>query len=202
MPMPEIEIILASSSPRRRGLLTENGYRFRVVEPDPSAEDNPRPHEAAAEMVARLALQKGTDVARRVERGIVVACDTAVECGGQILNKPDDVRHAEQMLRWLSGREHYVYSGLCVWARPAGKPIVRVDKTTLKMATLTDDTIREYLASGLWEGKAGAFGFQDRQGWLTIIAGSESNVVGLPLELLDLMLDEIVRQRPMSPAAT
>lgn len=194
MPIPDFELILASSSPRRRDLLTEQGYRFRVVEPHPSAECGTCSNETAPEMVARLALQKGTDVAKRVERGIVVACDTVAECGGQILGKPVDERHAEQMLRWLSGRKHHVYSGLCVWPVPDGQPHVAVDETTLQMAPLTDAAIRDYLDSGLWEGKAGAFGFQDRLDWLTIVAGSESNVVGLPLELLDRMLDDVLRK--------
>jgi septum formation protein len=92
------------------------------------------------------------------------------------------------MLTLLSGREHHVYSGLCLWVFPAGETHVRIDRTTLQMDALSDQQLDEYLASGLWEGKAGAFGYQDRVGWLRVIEGSESNVVGLPLELLRAML--------------
>ncbi len=116
-----------------------------------------------------------------------MACDTVAECLGQILGKPADRRHARQMLELLSGREHRVYSGLCV-CPPGSAPRVQVARTTLRMDPLDADQIEEYLDSGLWEGKAGAFGYQDRVGWLHIVEGSESNVIGLPLELLAVML--------------
>jgi septum formation protein len=70
---------------------------------------------------------------------------------------------------------------------------VRVDTTKLRMDNLDDAQIEEYLASGLWQGKAGAFGYQDRAGWLTIVSGSESNVIGLPMELLAEMLGEVAQ---------
>jgi septum formation protein len=92
------------------------------------------------------------------------------------------------MLQTLSGREHHVFSGLCLWNLPDGQPQVRVAVTTLRMDTLSDAQVDEYLASGGWKGKAGAFGYQDRLGWVHIIQGSESNVVGLPMELLAEML--------------
>ena len=95
------------------------------------------------------------------------------------------------MLALLSGREHRVYSGLCVWPLASGQREVRVARTTLRMDPLSEGEIDEYLASDLWEGKAGAFGYQDRVGWLRIVEGSESNVVGLPLELLGEMLAKL-----------
>ena len=72
-----------------------------------------------------------------------------------------------------------------------GEPLEGVAETQLRMAPLSDDAVDEYLASGLWQGKAGAFGYQDRLGWLDVVTGSESNVVGLPLELLATMLAEL-----------
>jgi nucleoside triphosphate pyrophosphatase len=185
------DLILASSSPRRRELLTEAGYRFSIVAPHAEAECGVCSGESPPEFVARIAYQKAADVARRVERGLVVACDTVAECSGQILGKPRDEPHARQMLELLSGREHRVYSGLCVWRIPAGEPRVEVARTTLRMDDLSRQQIDEYLASGLWEGKAGAFGYQDRLGWVHIADGSESNVVGLPLELLEKMLTDL-----------
>jgi septum formation protein len=181
-------LILASSSPRRRELLREAGYEFEVVAPSESAECGVCSGESPLEMVARLAYQKAADVARRVERGLVLGCDTVAECAGRILGKPADDAHAREMLELLSGREHHVYSGVCLWRVPHGNALVEVDKTTLRMRVLSPCEIDEYLASGLWEGKAGAFGLQDRLGWLEIVEGSESNVVGLPLERLADML--------------
>lgn len=184
-------LILASSSPRRRELLTEAGYTFHVVAPHPEAECGVCSGETPAQLVARLAYQKGADVAARTTQGLVVSCDTVAECQGQILGKPVDEQHARQMLRLLSNREHRVFSGLCVWPVPLGSPRVEVAVTRLKMDPLSDAAIDEYLATGQWEGKAGAFGYQDRLGWVHIVEGSESNVVGLPLELLSNMLANI-----------
>lgn len=190
--MPEApELILASGSPRRRELLTEAGYRFRVVLPHAEAECGVCSGESPPELVARLAYQKAADVRRQVERGLVLACDTVAECAGQILGKPRDEQHARETLKMLSGREHRVYSGLCLWRAPEGEPRVEVERTVLRMHPLAPEQIDEYLASGLWEGKAGAFGYQDRLGWLEIVSGSESNVVGLPLERLERMLREM-----------
>jgi septum formation protein len=92
------------------------------------------------------------------------------------------------MLTLLRGRIHHVYSGLCLWTRPADTVQVRVDTTKLKMAAISDQEMEAYIDSDGWIGKAGAFGFQDRPDWLEILTGSESNVIGLPLELLQRML--------------
>jgi septum formation protein len=92
------------------------------------------------------------------------------------------------MLQSLSGRRHEVLTGLCLWKLPAGRPRVQVAVTTLQMDRLTPGQLDEYLASGQWVGKAGAYGYQDRLGWVRIVEGSPSNVVGLPLELLAEML--------------
>jgi septum formation protein len=192
LPAPEFEqLILASRSPRRRELLDEAGYRFEVVPASDSAECGICTRETPPELVARLARQKAADVAPSVERGIVIGCDTVAECTGRVLGKPTDVAHAREMLRLLRGREHRVYSGLCLWRRPGDQTLVRVDTTVLYMEPIADDELEAYLESGLWEGKAGAFGYQDRHGWLHIRTGSESNVVGLPMELLQRMLAEM-----------
>lgn len=184
-------LILASRSPRRKELLAEAGYAFEVIVPDDSAECGICSGENPAQMVARLAYQKAANVAEKIETGIIVGCDTIAECNGQILGKPVDAAHAREMLQTLSGREHRVLSGLCLWKIPGGQPLVRVATTILRMDQLTNLQLEEYLASGQWEGKAGAFGYQDRLGWVHVIEGSESNVVGLPMELLAEMLHEV-----------
>ncbi len=188
------KIILASASPRRRELLAEAGYEFVVQPPHAAAECGWRPGEAAADMVARLARQKAADVAARCTAGLIIGCDTVVECCGRILGKPQDRADARQMLELLRGHEHAVYSGLCLWAVPGGRHQVRVAVTRLVMTPLSDRQLDGYLDSGDWEGKAGAFGYQDGHDWLQILAGSESNVVGLPLELLAEMLAEWPRE--------
>jgi septum formation protein len=183
-------LILASRSPRRRELLAQAGYAFEVIPPAQTAECGVCSGENPDQMVARLACQKAADVARRVASGLILGCDTVVECDGQILGKPADVPHARQMLRLLRGREHRVLTGVCLWRQPGPEPLVRVAATRLRLDLLDDDQIERYLASGDWEGKAGGFGYQDRLGWVHVLEGSESNVVGLPLELLAQMLAE------------
>ncbi len=188
--MTKPRLILASQSPRRRELLAEAGYDFVVVPPAESAECGVCSGESPAQLVARLALQKAQDVAQRVDDGIVVGCDTIAECLGQVLGKPVDEDHARAMLKMLRGRTHRVLSGLCLIDRPTNRVRSAVAVTTLEMSPLSDAEIEDYLASGQWEGKAGAFGLQDRTGWVRVVEGSDSNVVGLPLELLEKLLGE------------
>lgn len=190
MQVPHERLILASQSPRRRELMTEAGLVFEVIAPHDSAECGVCSRETPPELVARLAFQKGCDVAERIESGLIVACDTVAECRGHILGKPKNRRHAREMLRLLRGTEHRVYSGLCLWRRPDNRLRTRVDVTVLRMDDLSDEQLTEYLDSNAWEGKAGAFGYQDRVGWLHVVEGSESNVVGLPMELLETMFAE------------
>ncbi len=193
------QLILASSSPRRRQLLTEANYTFEVIPPSDSAECGICSGESPDAYVARLAREKGADVVQRLRANgrrdaVVIACDTIAECRGQILGKPADETHARRMLQLLRNHEHRVLSGLCVWPLEADEPLLAVDVTLLKMDDLPDEAIEEYLASGAWEGKAGAFGYQDRLGWIHIVQGSESNVVGLPMELLESMLQQLANR--------
>jgi len=137
----------------------------------------------------------------------VLAADTLAECDGLVLGKPRNEDDARTMLKQLRGREHRVLTGVCLWplASPIAdetnrgakqrerQPLVRVAVTRLRMDPLSDAQLDNYLASGQWEGKAGAFGYQDRLGWVHVAEGSETNVVGLPMELLEQMLDEIAR---------
>jgi septum formation protein len=182
-------LILASQSPRRRELMASSGYDFEVLVPSDAAEDAPRAQESTAEFVSRLAVQKARDVAAHVDSGLIIGCDTVADYMGEILGKPRDRADAERMLRLLRGHEHRVYSGLCLWRKPEDTYDVEVDVTSLRMHEIDDSVIEEYLDSGGWIGKAGGFGYQDRTGWLDVVHGSESNVVGLPLERLHILLD-------------
>ena len=198
--MSQSRMILASGSPQRKRLLSDAGYRFEVVAPRDSAECGICSTGGPAAMVCELAQRKAADVIDQLLESdldgtpkVLVACDTLAECEGAILGKPVDEEHARIMLEQLRGKVHRVYSGLCVWpfssAQSAGAPMTRLAVTQLKMDKFSDEQLDEYLASGLWHGKAGAFGYQDRVGWLHIVEGSESNVIGLPMELLEEMLE-------------
>ena len=197
-----LKLILASQSPRRRDLLAEAGYDFEVIPSHVDEALGACSQCGPAHMVVGLAVQKAADVARHLQSnsasvdGLIVACDTVVECGGQILGKPRDEEHAREMLGALSGQVHRVYSGLCVWPLGQGAPHVETEISTLRMDPLTAIQLEGYLASGLWEGKAGAFGYQDQPGWIHLVNGSESNVVGLPMELLAKMLERYETKEP------
>ena len=183
-------LILASGSPRRAQLLSAAGYEFTVDPASDSAECGVCSRETAPELVARYAYRKAVDVISRDKVGLVLAADTVASIGGQILGKPHDEAHAESMLRTLSGRRHDVYTGVCLWSRVHSRCIVDVVRTELQMATLDEEMLHQYLESMLWEGKAGAFGYQDGNDWLKIVGnGSESNVVGLPMERLAELLE-------------
>ena len=184
------EIILASSSPRRRELLARFGYRFCVVEPDSNAECGICSRESPPEMVARLAYQKAANVIKKIDSGLVLSCDTVAECVAIILGKPESRKHAKQMLQRLRGRKHSVYSGVCLWDKSTSKRSIRVDVSHLWMEPISDDQLESYLDTEQWVGKAGAFGFQDGPNWIRLDTGSASNVVGLPMELLETMLAE------------
>jgi len=192
-------LILASSSPRRRELMTEAGYTFTVIPPTDDAESAPPGDLGPAQLVRELALSKAEDVARQLSEQqlstspIIVAADTIAECKGKILGKPIDHADARAMLQQLHGTRHRVFSGVCVWpiSKPGqsqGPPDLHVEITSLKMDKFTDEQLQEYLDSDGWVGKAGAFGYQDQLGWVHIVEGSESNVVGLPMERLRAML--------------
>lgn len=190
-----MRLVLASQSPRRKQLLAGAGYEFDIALPSETAECGICSRESTPELVARLAYQKAMDVAPRVEgEAILIACDTVADIMGRVLGKPEDRRHAEEMIRLLSGREHGVYSGLCVVKLPLSKeaePLVEVSKSTLHMANLDDAQIEAYLDTEDWVGKSGAFGYQDNHPWLKLVSGTAENVVGLPLDLLVAMLGKL-----------
>lgn len=186
--------MLASRSPRRLELARREGWHVTVVEPPEAAEADapPRsPTESLAAYVRRLAAAKAAAVAATGISGTILACDTLSEVDGVALGKPTDRLDARRMLLTLSGREHRVITGVCLWQRPDGEPIFAHCESLLAMGPLTEEFLEWYLASGLWEGKAGACGYQDERLPLRVVAGSESNVVGLPLELVRQMLDKL-----------
>ena len=178
-------------------MLAEAGYVFEAL-PAKNVDETFAPNrETPAAHVQRLAYEKAQEVAEQqllfpvAARSVVIGCDTVAECEGEVLGKPRDAADARRMLEKLSGQEHRVLSGLCLWPVPENTPITRLAVTVLRMDRLSPEQLDEYLASGQWSGKAGAFGYQDRTGWLHVVAGSESNVVGLPLELLAETLGEL-----------
>ncbi|HCK71404.1 MAG TPA: septum formation protein Maf [Planctomycetaceae bacterium] len=188
---PQSPLILASQSPRRKSLMHEYGYSFLVHPPSDTAEGGMCSGETPPELVVRLAKQKAEDVAKQYEHAVIIGCDTVAECMGTVLGKPVDIDDARRMLTMLRGKDHRVLSGLCIWKRPSDEVTLKLDITTLHMDEVTDRQIEAYLATDKWQGKAGAFGYQDGWDWLHVIQGSETNVIGLPMEVLADALSRI-----------
>lgn len=186
-------LILASGSPRRAALMAEYGYEFVVQVPAPEAECGLCSQESPPELVQRLAWQKAADVAKSVPAGIVIAADTVAHCHGQILGKPKNRQHAAEMLQLMSGRVHQVYTGVVVWHRPSDVQLKDVVRSDLRMDELDPAALEAYLDTDAWEGKAGAFGFQDGLDWVHLESGDATNVVGLPMPRLRELLEYLGR---------
>lgn len=190
--------MLASGSPRRAELARAEGWRVEIVAPPEAVEENAPPRgetETLEAFVTRLAVAKAAAVVASGARGLVLACDTLSEVDGLPLGKPVDEADARRMLEALSGKRHRVVSGVCLWNAADGNAraatVTGHAESTLFMPSLDDAFIAGYLATDLWRGKAGACGFQDGHVPLELVAGSASNVVGLPLELVRELLARI-----------
>ena len=197
-----MELILASSSPGRFELLSQAGFIFRVIEPDNVEEQGVQIGESAIKQARRLALTKADSVVQRerfTSETLVLGADTVVALNDQVIGKARDRDHAREILSTLSGTTHKVITALALFKQPQGRRLLEHDTTSLSMSGLTAKQIEEYLDSGLWQGKAGAYAIQENDEFIRRIEGSFSNVVGLPLELLEKMLrdllpDELMRE--------
>ena len=174
-------IILASASPRRAELLRAAGIAFDVLPAD--VDESARPDETPETYVRRVAEEKARAVAERASNRIVLAADTTVVIDNEMLGKPTDDEDAKRMLRLLSGRVHAVLTAVTVLRGPKGS--TEVARTDVEFAPLTDEEIAWYVATGEPRDKAGAYAIQGYASrFVTRIAGSYANVVGLPVALV------------------
>ena len=182
-----MKLILASSSPRRRELLTSIGMTpDQIMSPD--VDESPLKGEGVREYVKRIAILKARAVHGQVSDAYVVAADTVVEMGGKIVLKAKDREDALSIIHRLSGRRHKVYTGVCVLS-PQEKEACKIVLTRLTLKRLTTQEIEDYLHSKEWEDKAGAFSIQGRGGkFVKFLSGSYTNVLGLHLYETDCLL--------------
>ncbi len=181
-------LVLASRSPRRVELLTRAGYRFEVAPAD--IDESRLDGETPAALVRRLAREKAAAVAPRHPASIVLGADTLVVVDGAVLGKPNDAADAAGMLRRLSGRAHEVLTGVAL--HTAHRCREGVQSTRVVLRALSPDDIAWYVASGEPADKAGGYSIQGRASrFVTRIEGSYTNVVGLPIELVDGLLGEL-----------
>jgi len=172
------DVVLASGSPRRKSMLADLEVDFVVVPAD--VDESTVTGESAIDYVQRIAVLKAMTVGSTHPSDVVLAADTTVDLDGTILAKPVDDDDAKLMLRSLSGREHLTHTAVCI-ARAVTVETALVS-TAVTFRVLSDDEINWYVGTGEPLDKAGAYGIQGRAaGFVASIAGSVSNVVGLPL---------------------
>ena len=182
-------IYLASQSPRRQALLGQMGQHFELLLPDPSEDveslEATQAGESPRDYVQRVtALKLASALNRWRLRGLslapILCADTTVALGSDILGKPQDRQHAQDMLRALSGKTHAVYTAIA-----AGTPLEErhaISVSQVRFATWSDAELNGYLDTGEWDGKAGAYAIQGRAAaHIAHIEGSYSGIMGLPV---------------------
>jgi septum formation protein len=190
------KLVLASGSPRRVGLINQAGIEPDELRPA-DVDETPLRGELPRVCANRLAYAKassalnGIGVDDDVYGAFILAADTVVAVGRRILPKPELIDEAAQCLRLLSGRNHRVYTALCL-ITPKRKYRQRVVETRVRFKRLSSEDIESYLGSGEWRGKAGGYAAQGLAGTFIVkLVGSYTNVVGLPLyETVTLLAGE------------
>jgi len=188
-------LVLASASPRRQELLRNAGISFIVQPAD--VDETPIPGESARDCAERLAREKALKIWRSRPHDVVLGADTVVVIDGEILGKPADAEDAARMLRKLSGREHQVITGVCVAGIRAGadEAVTGSETTLVTVTAISEEEIREYVATGEPMDKAGAYAIQGIAArWIPRIEGDYSNVVGLPVAMVYRMLRQAAEE--------
>ena len=195
-------LVLASSSPRRKQLLglLGNSFVIRPASIPEVARRGERPEDFAVRLAKEKALGSALSLSpRERSSAILLAADTVVALGRRILGKPAGNADARRMLRLLSGRTHRVITGVAVWRGSNGELISGRRTTSVKFSRLTERQIKDYVATGEPMDVAGAYAIQGRGGvFIPHIAGSFSNVVGLPLDLTVELLSRVGVGKPAS----
>ncbi len=173
-------LILASASPRRLELLAQLGITPKQVWA-PDVDETPLKDEQPQHYTARVAALKAAAGVVQFPENFILAADTSVACGRRILGKPVDAADAKRMVHLLSGRRHRVYTAISIIA-PDGRTAQRLSMTVVQFKRLDGSEIKNYLASGEWQGVAGGYKIQGlAEGFVMRINGSYSGIVGLPL---------------------
>ena len=179
----EREIILASSSPRRRELLSKMGVPYACISPDVDESFSGPPREAVVEIARR----KARAVAQSAPEALVIGADTLVCVDGMALGKPRDREDAARMLRLLSGREHDVFTGVCVIC--GKKEMTRLERSGVVFRPLEEEEIAAYTATDEPYDKAGGYAIQGAAAaFIARYHGSYENIMGFPVDVVAGML--------------
>lgn len=191
------ELVLASRSPRRLALLREHGYSPKVVVADLDDGDLRRGRVSAGQWVTALAYLKARavyDAMPAPERSgvLVLAGDTVVDRGGEVIGQPADVGEARAIIERLAGGEHRVLTGVCLLGDGIDERVV--ETAVVRVGEIGAEAIEGYVASGAWRGKAGGYNLRDRleEGWPIEFEGDPASIMGLPMRRLAPMLDRLL----------
>ena len=190
---PNLPVILASASPRRKELLEKLGLTFKIV--PTHIDESMYPNEKPLDHVRRLAEEKGRAIAEKYPEQIVISADTIVVYHGKILGKPDNKADAFKMLRLLSGNTHEVMTAFSILCSSKKILVSEDELTEVRFRDLSDDEILEYIEGGSPLDKAGAYGIQDVEAYLVdSINGSYHNVIGFPVTHFAMVWNNIINQ--------
>jgi septum formation protein len=182
-----MRLILASASLGRRVLLERTGIAFEVM-----PADIPEPESGFSDprtMVQTVAWLKAAAVAPRVAEGLVLAADTIGWINGHPVLKAADEDDARRILRELAGSVHELWTGVVLWHRPEDLQIAWQERSLVSFAGMTGERLEEYLATRSWRGHSGAYAIKEEgDPFVSVVDGSLTNVIGLPLESLGRVL--------------
>ena len=188
-----VSIILASASPRRKKLLTEAGYKFRVVSSDIDESAFTSDGIDSCEYASELAMAKARNTAQKFPDSLIIGADTVVDFDGEIIGKPLDEKHAEEITRKLFSKPHKVITGVAIVRLSDKTEIVESDTTIVYPKKLTEKQIADHIKGKSWQGKAGAYGIQETgDEFVERIQGSLTNVMGFPMELVERLLKKFI----------
>jgi septum formation protein len=172
--------------------LSQAGYKFEVVPSDVDEADFPLQGISPCKYAERLALAKAMDVAEDFRDKLVLGADTIVDFDGRIIGKPTDAEDAERITKMLFSMPHKVITAVAIVRLEDGVELIESDTTVVYPRKLSSQQIADHITSGTWQDKAGAYAIQENgDEFIEKINGSMTNVMGLPMELVQRMFAEI-----------
>ena len=177
-----LRLILASSSPARRELMTRMGRPVEVV---PANVEEPTGFLTPRAEVQAVSWLKASVVAPTVAEGIVIAADTIGWIDGGAVLKPKDEADARRILRQMGGRDHELWTGVTLWRRPDDVQVIWQERSLVRVKAMGDEELERYLVTREWKNNSGAYAIvEEGDPYVQVVEGSVSNVIGLPLESL------------------
>lgn len=192
MQVKKHSFILASASPRRKELLKKAGFVFDVVVSNIDELKIPTRGLTPAQFACKAALAKAYDAAAKFPGKLIVAADTVADFDGETIGKAETPKQAEEITRKLFSRPHKVITAIAMVKKDTALELVEYDTTIVYPKKMSEKQIKEHIASGIWKDKAGAYAIQ--QGgdkFIEHINGSETNVMGLSMELFEKMIKKL-----------